>query len=237
MWLRSGMIREVNGRWGLAKYFAKDEYVGKSVHYYGEYNPDETEKILELAHGLCLDIGANIGCISQALVASGHRVEAFEPQPEVYKLLCVNVSANTHCVALGSEPGEVEMPKVHYSERGNFGGLSCGTKSIYGSYLVPVKTLDSFKFTDVGFIKLDVEGFEREVLVGGRETIMRDKPVLYIEDDRVERRKALREMIVELGYKFTEHQPTLYREQNFFGLQRNVWDQNYASHNLICTPC
>jgi len=231
------MIREVNGRWGLCKYFAKDEYVGRSMHYYGEYNPDETEKILELATGRCLDIGANIGCISQALVASGFKVEAFEPQPEVYKLLRANVRANTHCVALGSVEGTAEMPKVHYSERGNFGGLGCGFRSIYGSYLVPVKTLDSYEFSDVGFIKLDVEGFEREVLLGGRETIRKYKPVLYIEDDRVERSKALREMIAELGYKFVEHKPALYREQNFFGLQRNVWDQNYASHNLICTPC
>ena len=85
------MIREVNGRWGSCRYFAKDEYVGRSMHYYGEYNPDETEQILKLASGRCLDIGANIGCISQALVASGFRVEAFEPQPEVYKLLRSNV--------------------------------------------------------------------------------------------------------------------------------------------------
>lgn len=231
------MIREVNGRWGPCKYFAKDEYVGRSMHYYGEYNPDETEKILALASGLCLDIGANIGCISQALVAGGFRVEAFEPQPEVYKLLKSNVRCNTHCIALGSSEGVAEMPKVHYSERGNFGGLGCGFRSVYGSYPVPVKTLDSYEFANVGFIKIDVEGFEREVLLGGRETIRRYKPVLYIEDDRVENRRALREMIVELGYEFEEHFPALYRTENHFGLAKNVWDKNYVSHNLICRPC
>ena len=56
-------------RWGQTHYFDSDLFVGASIHHYGEYNPDETEKILELAvpGKLVLDIGANIGVISQAL--------------------------------------------------------------------------------------------------------------------------------------------------------------------------
>ena len=100
---------------------------------------------------------------------------------------------------------------------------------------VEVRTLDSFGFEDVGFIKIDVEGFEREVLMGGIQTILKSKPILYIEDDRIPLRQALREMIKSLGYTFVPHQPTLYREENFFNLKRNIWNKNYASHNLICT--
>ena len=59
------MLGKVEGRWGTCGYFLKDEYVGRSVHAYGEYGPDETEKILELrGDGLFLDVGANIGDIS-----------------------------------------------------------------------------------------------------------------------------------------------------------------------------
>ena len=231
------MHKTVEGRWGKVKFFLKDEYVGRSLYNYGEYGPDETEKIIALADGLCLDIGANIGCISQALVVSGHRVIAFEPQPEVFKLLAENVECEHYNVALGAFSGTAKMPKVYYSAKGNFGGLGIGAKSMYGSYDVPMRTLDSYGLHDVGFMKIDVEGFELEVLRGGVETINRCKPIMYIEDDRVDKRRALRAKIVELGYTITEHQPTLYRENNFFGLKKNVWDKDYASHNLICMPC
>ena len=238
------MYKEVEGRWGKCKFFAKDEYVGKSMYNYGEYGPDETELILTLAEesaGCCLDIGANIGVISQALLATGHRVHAFEPQPEVYKLLVENMgnvwgSYTHHNTAIGSEAGVAEMPKVHYSAKGNFGGLSIGSNSIYGTYPVPVVTIDSYEFPDVGFMKIDVEGFELEVLQGATKTIERCKPIMYIEDDRPDKSRALRQKIEELGYYIVEHHPRLYREDNFFGLKKNIWSMTYESHNLICRP-
>ncbi len=234
-------MRKIESRWGTCHYFGKDEYVGRSVHNYGEYNPDETEMILSLATPgkLCIDIGANIGCISMALLRSGFSVRAFEPQPEVYKLLEMNlVGGVAYNVALGRESGTAEMPKVYYSTKGNFGGLGIGGKSMYGSYTVPVEALDSYSFSNVGFIKIDVEGYEEEVLRGAVETITRDKPILYIEDDRIEKRTGLRKFIQSLGYTYELHQPTLYRENNFLGLKKNIWaPKNYASHNLVCRPC
>ncbi len=238
------MYKEIDGRWGRCKFFRKDEYVGRSLWYYGEYNPDETEMVISLAskERLCLDIGANMGVISQALLACGCSVAAFEPQPEVFKLLefnCANAFGNSEYklfnTAVGSEFGKAVMPKVYYGEKGNFGGLGLGETSIYGSYEVPINTIDSYGF-DVGFMKIDVEGYELEVLKGADETIKRCRPIMYIEDDRVAKSNALREHIYSLGYSIEEHKPTLYREKNHFGLKKNVWDLNYASHNLICRP-
>lgn len=226
-------------RWGPCKFLAKDEYVGRSIYNYGEYNPDETEMILSLANGVCLDIGANIGCITMALLAKGFDVKAFEPQPIIADLLWKNMNSRGQMfeMACGSSNCIVKMPKVHYSERGNFGGLGIGTLSPYGWIDVKQVTIDSLNFTGVGFIKLDVEGYELEALLGAQETIKRDKPILYVEDDRQEKSAALRAFIKALGYSIQEHKPTLYRENNWFGLKKNIWDKNYASHNLICKPC
>jgi FkbM family methyltransferase len=219
-------------RWGPCRYLLKDQYIGRSIHYYGEYGPDETEKILSLANGLCLDIGANIGCIGMALVSSGFSVISFEPQAELFKLLCLNVpSGDNRAVALGSVASVGKMPKVAYSERGNFGGIGIGS----GTVSVPIVTLDSLELSP-GFIKIDVEGFEREVLVGGRSTISRCKPVMYIEDDRVDRSSALRAEIRSLGYDIIEHKPTIFRSDNYAGYTGNAWDRVYCSHNLICLP-
>jgi hypothetical protein len=46
---------------------------------------------------------------------------------------------------------------------------------------VEVGTLDAFGFTDVRFIKADVEGSEREVLEGARATIARSRPIILLE--------------------------------------------------------
>lgn len=234
----ASMTYTVNGRWGPVTYFSKDEYVGASLRYYGEYNPDETEMILSLAQPgkLCLDIGANCGVMAQALEANGFECVAFEPQPVVAAVCQQNMQGVVHACALADVAGEAPMPKLDYSARNNIGGMGLNHRSILGTITVPVATLDSFNFTNVGFIKMDVEGFELQALQGGRETILRDKPIMYIEDDRLEKSAALREYIRSLGYSIQEHKPTLYRENNFFGLRKNIWNRNYASHNLICRP-
>ncbi len=231
-------MRSVEGRWGTCWYYGKDEYVGRSVHNYGEFSRAETEKIIELSGGgLSLDIGANIGCITQALEASGREVVAFEPQPEIYKLLRKNVKGECHNLALGAELGNVPMPRVRYGEKGNYGGLGIGMKSELGNILVPMKTLDSFGFMNVTFMKIDVEGFEIQVLRGARNTILINKPIMYIEDDRIDNRMMLRAYIKELGYTYEMHETPLYDENNFFGLKKNIWNKNYVSMNLICKPC
>lgn len=236
------MYKTIEGRWGPIKFLLTDQYVGRSLYYYGEYNPDETEMIRSLANGLCLDIGANMGVITQALLVAGHEVIAFEPQLLICDILrenCAFTESTKYQVyntAVGSECGVAEMPKVQYGAKNNFGGLGIGDKSIYGNITVPMTTIDSYQLDGVGFIKIDVEGFEYEVLVGATETIKRCKPILYIEDDRVAKRDRLRKQIQSMGYTIEEHKPTLYRKENFFNHQKNVWDKNYASHNLICRP-
>lgn len=234
-------VTKIESRWGPIEYYSKDEYVGKSLWNYGEYNPDETEKILGLAsvsNGLCLDIGANFGVMGMALEKNGFEVVSFEPQPEIYKLLSRNVSGQVWNCALGATAGVAQMGKLRYTERNNFGGLGIGTVSPFGTIDVEVRTLDSFEYNNVGFMKIDVEGFEEQVLIGGTETINRCHPIMYIEDDRADRSASLRRKIRSLGYSIEEHKPLLYRENNFFGKKKNVWaPYNYASHNLICRPC
>lgn len=230
-------MRSVKGRWGEVWYIGKDEYVGRSLHNYGEYNPDETEKILSLASGLCLDIGANFGVMAQALEYNGFTCIAFEPQPYVFGVLRKNVHGECHNCGLGDVAGTAKMPRILNGDRANYGGMGIGMRSEIGTIDVEVRTLDSFEFEDIGFMKIDVEGFEERVLRGGASTIARCRPIMYIEDDRAALSASLRTYIVSLGYSIEEHKPLLYRENNFFGLKKNIWaPYNYASHNIICRP-
>lgn len=233
----SGSVCYVEGRWGRTYFIGKDEYVGRSLASYGEYNPDETEKILHLATGRCLDIGANFGVIGQALEGRGLVVESFEPQPDLVKhILTKNVKGRVHNTAVGSSEGWAEMPKISFGDKANYGGMGIGFRSVLGTIRVPVTTIDSFGWDDVGFMKIDVEGFEEEVLRGATETIKRCRPIMYIEDDRVEKSATLRAYITSLGYSIEEHKPALFRPDNYFNNNVNVWGVAYESHNLICLP-
>lgn len=229
-------IQSVMGRYGRTYYFRHDEYVGKSVFQMGEFSPEECAYIVKLASErpdeLVLDIGANIGCISQALVTAGCSVEAFEPQPAVFELLEKNVpSVKCHNIALGSAPGKAQMPLVDYSKKGNFGGL--GINMGHGLQ-VDVRTLDSFEYTNVGLIKIDVEGYEEEVLRGAVETIARCKPIIYLEADRAEKLTALADFLASIGYAYVRHDPPLFSPENYFGNPVRPWGVNYISMNWVC---
>ena len=230
-------VQVIDGRYGPCHVFKTDEFLGKSVIHYGEYNKDECEHIVAFANerkGLVLDIGANIGNISQALIYAGHEVIAFEPQPKIAQLLKLNCpSAAVNTVALGSTNTIMQIPKIDYSQRGNFGGVSIGSGI---GLVIEIKTLDSYNFQNVSLIKIDVEGFEEEVLLGGVDTIARSKPIIYLEADRVEKLASLDGTLKAMGYSHTQHNPPLFNPNNFFSNPKNIWGKNYISVNWECRP-
>ena len=82
------------------------------------------------------------------------------------------------------------------------------------------------------FIKIDVEGMEPDVLMGGLNTIAMLRPYIYMEIDRKENTELILEIMAELKYQVEEHNPPLYSPEysgkNIFG--------KLASLNAICTP-
>jgi FkbM family methyltransferase len=215
--------------------YGKDEYIGKSIYNYGEWSGLECDKLLELSKGgVFVDCGANVGYMSLALSTKASKVVAFEPQPAIFELLKANVpSAEAYCMALYNDEGVAKMPRIRYGDRGNYGGVGFG-RSELGFINVPLVTLDSFGLRDVDLIKIDVEGAERDVIEGAIETIERCSPILYVEDDREDKSADLRKLIRGLGYNIEEHNPPMFRQNNYKGLQRNIWDKHYISKNLIC---
>ena len=219
--------------------YGKDEYIGRSLYNYGEWSGDECDKLIELANGgNVVDVGANVGYFSLALASRGSKVYAFEPQHVLYDLLVQNVAGlDVSCFnrGLGNVAGIGRMPRIRYGERGNYGGLSIGGRSELGQIEIYVEPLDRLCLNDIKLIKIDVEGYELQVLKGAVETIERCSPILYVEDDRLDKRDALRSFIKSLGYKIEEHSPRMYRENNYRGLKKNIWDKDYVSLNIICS--
>lgn len=133
---------------------------------------------------VCIDIGANVGLWACDLVNQFAHVVAFEPVAEFRECFKKNVNQTNYTmqpVALGRSESLIEMNIV----QGNTGHSHIDPTSI-GKGTIPMKTLDSFNFTDVDMIKIDVEGFEEEILAGALKTIELNKPVLVIEQQKHE---------------------------------------------------
>lgn len=134
--------------------------------------------------GRAIDAGANIGNHSRHFAQFFETVEAFEPHPRTFALLSVNAPSNVSChqCALGGEPGQAVLHDLPT----NIGGSSLVHESDAPSHRVEVRTIDEFAFKDVGFVKIDVEGFEEHVLRGAHETIERCHPIIVFEQLRSE---------------------------------------------------
>lgn len=132
-----------------------------------------------LEPGSCfVDVGANIGLFTVAagrIIGGGGRIISVEPAPNTMAALDATVRLNglaalveRHAIAAGREQGEAEL---------NVGKV-CGYSSLYPledpaeSVVVPVAPLDEIigKQT-VDLIKIDVEGFELDVIEGLQKTL------------------------------------------------------------------
>ena len=154
-----------------------------------------------------LDIGANIGAHTVYLAENFKKVYAFEPQIEVYKLLNKNIKLNninnviTYNYGLGNEETKVNMREFNVDEQENIGAINI-EKGGTGEEIM-VKTLDSYNFINIKFIKMDVEGYEYFVLLGGKNTFLQSKPVIIIELNHcgAEYRQDVNNFFKDINYK------------------------------------
>jgi FkbM family methyltransferase len=138
--------------------------------------------------GTAVDIGANQGIFAFALAGIAERVVCFEPNPDYARFArwMLRGRAEVHTLALADKPGRGTF-YVPHSDAGMVLHLAGSLKRTHAqfrtieSYEVEIRTLDEFRLTDVRFIKADVEGSEREVLEGARETIARERPPILLE--------------------------------------------------------
>jgi FkbM family methyltransferase len=138
--------------------------------------------------GTAVDVGANQGFFAYALSEVADRVVAFEPNPDyaLFARIMLRGRAEVHRLALADKAGRAtfRVPIDHDGTVLHLAGSLKGTHAQFPrnrTYAVEVRTLDSFALTDVRFIKVDVEGSEREVLDGAAATIARDRPALLLE--------------------------------------------------------
>jgi FkbM family methyltransferase len=152
-------------------------------------------QLIEWAKQFCnkdkvfLDIGAHTGTYSIELVSSCKEVVAFEPQRSTYYALCGGVAISglsdkiiCHQYGLGSEEQTgSQLLKIVSNDGGGSSLLPGGNENVLKEETIQVRTLDSFGLRNVGFIKMDVENNELNVLRGGLDTLRESNypPILF----------------------------------------------------------
>lgn len=155
-------------------------------------------RLLESIHQpVMFDIGANIGTIT-TLVANVLRsceIYCFEPQHDVFKILCGNLAINNldNCraynIALGNKNTTVEIREPDYFSPNDFGIFSLIENKIpvlsNKTIMVDVCTVDDFvakhHIEKIDLIKIDAEGMDFAVLEGARLIIEKYNPRIFIE--------------------------------------------------------
>lgn len=164
--------------------------------------------------GTFVDIGAHMGTYSVILSKKCKEVWSFEAQKETHDCLTVSLSINNcnaraHHVALGAHEGTAIIHQI--SEDGGGSTIRHDVVLASGQQVkleeeVPMRTLDSYEIKNIDFMKIDVEGFELEVLKGASETLKNNNFPPFIfeawQDEWYKSDKdALIKYIKELGYK------------------------------------
>jgi FkbM family methyltransferase len=221
-----------------------DLYIGASLAKYGEFSWLEQELFAEWVSpgAVVVEAGANIGvhtvCLSRLAGPQG-AVLAFEPQRLAFQLLCGNVALNqcenvaAYQEALGARDDSLAVPSLDPRAPNNFGGLALG--AFADGERVALRRLDALALPGCHFLKVDVEGMEADVLRGAANTIARHRPIIYVENDRIDRSSDLVSLILEQGYRPYWHTPPLFNPDNFAGDAENVFP-GIVSVNMLCVP-
>lgn len=132
-----------------------------------------------------IDVGANIGIFARPSAAVFERVICFEPVAKNFEVLTQNLqgldNVELHQVGLSDQDQrvwfELETLKCGHSVQ----VPEIRSNPSFEYYQCDLVTLDSYKFDQVDWIKVDVEGFEMQVLEGARDTIRLNRPWLLLE--------------------------------------------------------
>lgn len=175
-----------------------------------------------------IDVGANIGNHTFYLAACGCDVLAFEPNPQLVAALHASIELNdwsarvSICdVGLGKESNTARFAEEN---RSNMGAMRLQT----GAGELKIVTLDSLKLNrKPTLLKIDVEGMELDVLLGGERLITESRPLIYVECLDQNEFRSVFNWLSERGYIYWDTfnaSPT----HLFFPIEKTTADQRLA---------
>ena len=219
------MLAARRRRLGAPRMFlAPDDYIGETILAEGTFEKGylgsmarlfeiaQATGAVDVAGGVALDIGANVGNHSLFFARHLRRVHSFEPNPMIGRVLEANLLLNpelgarvtSHRVAL-SDVDET-LPYVQYDE--NLGGSGFRRDGGAAPGATPLDLRHAGRFVEgllapgdrLACVKIDVEGLEDKVVLGLSALLARDKPLIFTEVTEPEPGARLLALLQDCGY-------------------------------------
>lgn len=216
----SSRIEQTHTQYGFL--FTTERTLAGRTMRSGDFEPDEVRCLTNaFEHAeVFVDVGANAGLFSCLAATRGLHTISVEPQQRNVRLLCKNLNDNgwddaeVFPVALGARPGILAL----FGDSGTSASLVAGWAGLSrrAMQLVPVSTLDCVlgdRFARRHLvIKVDVEGGEHDVLMGGERTLHADPAPTWI---------------VEI---FLEHHHPGQLNQKYLSTFETFWNTGYEAY-------
>jgi FkbM family methyltransferase len=133
-----------------------------------------------------IDVGANVGAYTVlASAAARAQTKAFDPSPPAIDSLRANVELNRIADRVSIEPYAIGRAPGHVSISTSGPSSMHHIATERSSSLIEMRTIDSYCLHP-SIIKIDVEGYEAEVLAGATETAERPELVAIITENNDE---------------------------------------------------
>ena len=144
-----------------------------------------------------MDVGSNIGyyvCLESKIIGKEGKIIAIEPSPLNFKYLQKNVdlqeksNIELYNFACGDKDGEISFS---VSNRSNWSRvvsdelIDAPPDTIIETVTIPIKKIDSFidekSIEKLDFVRMDVEGYEKNILQGMKKSLQKFKPLIQLE--------------------------------------------------------
>jgi FkbM family methyltransferase len=173
------------------------QHIDRHIFFFGAYAENEIKFLVQAVDFLrgvrgsvvMLDVGANVGQHSLCLASKVDAVHAFEPNPDCVLQFSSNLNLNgignvhVHQIALGESDGAAELGSGLV---GNNGSRSLRW-SLNDSDNISVevrngdKIIEELLVPNFDLLKIDVEGYEKNVLHGLSKSICKSRPIIMME--------------------------------------------------------
>jgi FkbM family methyltransferase len=154
---------------------ASDDKCWDGLHRWGDV-PDLIMEHVPVKN-VIVQAGGNCGLYVKKYAKQFKTVYTFEPFPELFRCLVLNVSDENVIKIQGCVGGRHELVAMEEHELGDIGG-----GHVMGKGAVPTFLIDDLALTECNLIHLDIEGYEPFALEGAKETIRRCSPVICVEN-------------------------------------------------------
>lgn len=166
----------------------------KQAEWFYEHGIPEKKLILWTIENLIdknkifLDIGSHVGTYTMLCAPHAKHTYSFECSPKTFCFLAANIALHDLTskvtpiqIALSDNIGSANYILRAPDQGGNGIIPIYNDDNIKDKLLVQTRTLDSYELNNIGLIKIDVEGNEKNILIGAKDTINRCKPKILFE--------------------------------------------------------